>query len=135
MLPAINNHYPSERTGIDKIMYEKHLKRIEECLPTIDMTTPAVNKFFETKWKNDYETKIKRIEDENKIILKRLLNASNKTNIDNTLPSRVIEFRNFKKQLYHNNKRLRFEKITKENNELLKRIINVDPIYKFTGTC
>jgi hypothetical protein len=121
MLPNIT---PKRQIG-EQIQYDLHLKRLDNMLPTIDSHQKEIkNLFSNKKWEIENNRKKKMIEFENRLILDRIALASQKSKLDNNISNNVNYVRDFKKKLYENSRKIRLEKITKENEELLYRIVN-----------
>jgi hypothetical protein len=114
MLPDIHNR--PERRLYDKVLYEQHIDRVK------NMLHPMSNR----KIMDDFRMK-KKIEKENYNILLRIAKSIQTTSIDNKLSPYINNHREFKKKLSRTRKRLEHEKITKDNQLLLKRIIEVPP--------
>lgn len=124
MLPDIHNR--PERRLYDKVLYEQHIDRVKNMLPTVDTGPPRKHPMSNRKIIDDFRMK-KKIEKENYNILLRIAKSIQTTSIDNTLSPYINNHREFKRKLTRTRKRLEHEKITKDNQLLLKRIIEVPP--------
>ena len=124
MLPDIHNR--PERRLYDKVLYEQHLDRVQNMLPTIDTGPPRKHPLSNRKIMNDLRMK-KKIEKENRNILFHIAKTIQTSSLVNKLSPYVINHRVFKKKLSRTRKRLEQEKITKNNQLLLKRIQEVPP--------
>ena len=124
MLPSINQR--PERKSYDKILYEQHIERLKNMLPTIDNSTPRQHP-YNTRRLRERIRHNNKIERENCQILQNIALAIQKTNIDNTLSKHVQTTRRFKKHLSYINHVNKLRKITNENFQLLRRIQNVPP--------
>lgn len=69
------------------------------------------------------------IEFDNKLMLERLATAVQKKSLDNEMHEAVVYHRFFKKKIALTKKRLEMQKITEENQRLLRRIQEVPPVY------
>jgi hypothetical protein len=143
MLPIINSNVNrrSDRNPYEQFLYEQHIQRVKNILPVLkthilaneDKKESISTNFITNKWKKDNDYKIKKLEEENKVILENIRNSNKLTTIDNKLDIHILTVRKFKKDLYLRGKKLRFRKIVEENRKLLQRIVNVEPIYRFNN--
>jgi len=124
MLPDIHNR--PERKLYDKLLYEQHIHRIKNILPTIDTSCPKKHPLSNRKIIDDLRLK-KKIEKENSELLLRLAKTIQTSSIDNKLSPYINNYRKFKSKLSKIRQKSNNDKITKENKELLKRIIEVSP--------
>ena len=124
MIPDIHNR--PERKLYDKILYEQHLDRIKNILPTIDNKAPRKHPLSNRKQIEDTQ-RYKKIEKENSNILLRIAKTIQKSSIDNALSPHIESYRKFQHKLIQNRNKVYNNKITKENQLLLKRIIEVRP--------
>ena len=99
---------------------------MNNILPTIDNKPPKKHPLSNRKQIEDIQ-RDKKIEKENSNILLRIAKAIQKSSIDNELSPHIETYRQFKHKLIKNRNRVNNNKITKENQLLLKRIIEVKP--------
>ena len=124
MLPDIHNK--PERKLYDKILYEQHVTRVKNILPTIDNRPPRKHPLSNRKIMEENRTR-KKIEQENFNILIRIAKSVQTSSIDNKLSKHINRYRKFKKQLTMKRKLSEHRKIIINNHKLLKRIIEVQP--------
>jgi hypothetical protein len=118
---------PSERKSYDKILYEQHVERVKNMLPTIDNSTPRRLPFNDHRRVEDRQVKDRKIEQENMQLLTNIAKAIQKSSIDNKLSKHVKDTQEFKRRLLRIKRNNDLKKITEENLQLLKRIQNVPP--------
>lgn len=124
MLPDIHNK--PERKLYDKILYEQHVTRVKNMLPTIDNRPPRKHPLSNRKIMEE-NRKRRKIEKENFNILLRIAKSVQTSSIDNKLSKDINRCRKFKKQLTMKRKLSEHRKIITNNHKLLKRIIEVQP--------
>lgn len=122
---------PSVRKLYDKILYEQHVERVKNMLPTIDNSTPRKMPFNSRRRLDDRKMKDKIIQKENYQLLLNLAKVIQKSSIDNKLSKHVKDTQNFKQHLLRIKRKTELRKITNENLQLLKRIQNVPPTLHF----
>lgn len=66
---------------------------------------------------------------DNNLMLKRLVKAVRVKSIDNEIHGSVEMHRKFNREIAQHKRRMHLQKITRENNDLLKRIQSVEPCY------
>eukprot|EP00607_Mallomonas_marina_P009739 CAMPEP_0182420840 /NCGR_PEP_ID=MMETSP1167-20130531/5928_1 /TAXON_ID=2988 /ORGANISM="Mallomonas Sp, Strain CCMP3275" /LENGTH=181 /DNA_ID=CAMNT_0024597337 /DNA_START=193 /DNA_END=738 /DNA_ORIENTATION=- len=103
--------------------YAAHTKRIAEMKSSLDISQP---KTYTKSKKKDVERKrhYAEIDRENRLLLERLAKIMQQKTIDNE--SGVLQF---KKSLTQTNRRIELERITDENQRLLRRIQEAEPCY------
>lgn len=124
MLPDIHNK--PERKLYDKILYEQHVARVKNMLPTIDNKPPRKHPLSNRKIIEE-NRKRKEIEKENFNILIRIAKSVQTSSLDNKLSQYINRHRQFKRKLTMKRKLIEHKKITMNNHKLLKRIIEVQP--------
>ena len=117
-----------ERRGYDKITYEQHVQRIKSMAPTINCGPPRAHP-LSNKREKDKIREFASIEFDNKLLLERLAKVVQQKTIDNEIHKSVQMHAQFKKKLGLTQKRLEMQKLTEENQRLLKRIQEVPPAY------
>ena len=122
---------PSIRKLYDKILYEQHLERVKNMLPTIDNSTPRRLPLINHRRLDDRKMKDRIIQKENYQILLNLAKVIQKSSIDNKLSNHVKETQTFKQHLLRIKRKNELKKITDENLQLLKRIQDVPPTIHF----
>lgn len=124
MLPDIHNK--PERKLYDKILYEQHVTRVKNILPTIDNRPPRKHPLSNRKIMEE-NRKRREIEKENFNILIRIAKSVQTSSLDNKLSQYINRHRQFKRKLTMKRKLIEHKKITMNNHKLLKRIIEVKP--------
>ena len=124
MLPDIHNK--PERKLYDKILYEQHVTRVKNMLPTIDNRPPRKHPLSNRKIMEE-NRKRREIEKENFNILLRIAKSVQTSSLDNKLSQYINRHRQFKRKLSMKRKLIEHKKITMNNHKLLKRIIEVQP--------
>jgi len=124
MLPDIHNK--PERKLYDKILYEQHVTRVKNMLPTIDNRPPRKHPLSNRKIMEE-NRKRREIEKENFNILLRIAKSVQTSSLDNKLSRYINRHRQFKRKLTMKRKLIEHRKITMNNHKLLKRIIEVQP--------
>lgn len=124
MLPDIHNK--PERKLYDKILYEQHVTRVKNILPTIDNRPPRKHPLSNRKIMEE-NRKRREIEKENFNILLRIAKSVQTSSLDNKLSRYINRHRQFKRKLTMKRKLIEHKKITMNNHKLLKRIIEVKP--------
>lgn len=117
-----------ERRGYDKMNYEEHCARIKNMGPTVDTGPPRAHP-LSNKREMDKLREFANIEYDNKLLLERLAKVVQQKTIDNEIHKSVKMHAEFKAKLGLTKKRLEMQKITEENQRLLKRIQEVPPAY------
>ena len=117
-----------ERRGYDAIIYQQHLDRIKSMKPTVDSGPPREHP-FSNKREMEKLRFTSMIEMDNRLMLERLAKVVQNKSIDNEIHKSVAMHAAFKKKLGLTKKRLHMQKITEENQRLLKRIQEVPPAY------
>jgi hypothetical protein len=106
----------------ERINFLKNIKA------TIDNSEPKkhpfTNKFNLRKEKED-----KKIKYENRLICGRILKTGEKSSIDNKLSEKVLRYQKFKQQMVLLKHKLSIDKINKENEELVNRLIKTPTAY------
>jgi methylphosphotriester-DNA--protein-cysteine methyltransferase len=117
-----------ERRGYDKITYEQHIERVKSMQPTLNCGPPRAHP-LSNKREKDKIREFANIEFDNKLLLERLAKVVQQKTIDNEIHKSVQMHAQFKKKLGLTKKRLEMQKLTEENQRLLKRIQEVPPAY------
>jgi hypothetical protein len=117
-----------ERRGYEEIVYQQHLDRIKGMKPTVDAGPPREHP-FSNKREMEKLRYTSVIEMENRLMLERLAKVVQHKSIDNEIHKSVAMHASFKKKLGLTKKRLHMQKLTTENQHLLKRIQEVPPAY------
>jgi len=117
-----------ERRGYAKLNYEQHVERLKNMKATVECGPPRAHP-FSNKREQDKRREFASIEFDNKLLLERLAKVVQQKTIDNEIHKSVEFHANFKKKLNLTKKRLQMQKITEENQRLLKRIQEVPPAY------
>ena len=120
-----------ERKSYDKILYEQHVERVKNMLPTIDNSTPRRLPFNDHRRLVDRMVKDRIIQQENIQMLMNIAKVIQKSSIDNKLSKHVKDTQEFKQRLLRIKRLNELKKITGENVQLLKRIQNVPPTIQF----
>jgi len=117
-----------ERKGYEEITYQQHRERINTMKPTIDCGPPRAHPFSN---KNEMEKQRFQnvVEMDNRLMLERLAKVVQNKSIDNEIHKSVAMHAQFKKKLGLTKKRLEMQRLTEENQRLLKRIQEVPPAY------
>ena len=117
-----------ERRGYDKMNYEQHIERVHNMGATLDCGPPRAHP-LSNKREKDKLREFANIEFDNKLLLERLAKVVQQKTIDNEIHKSVKMHAQFKAKLGLTKKRLEMQKITEENQRLLKRIQEVPPAY------
>lgn len=128
MKGATSSRQRPERRGFDQMLYEQHRQRLRKIAPLIDNKKPA-EKPFSDRWEQEKRREFDRIDVDNKFMLERLAKAVEKGRIDNKMHKSIDFHRNFKAQQQINHRRHKLAEVTRENQELLKRIQEIPPVY------
>jgi hypothetical protein len=116
----------------DKILYFDQFtslqQRIKNMKATIDNSEPKKHPFA-NKYKLRKEKEEKKIKYENSLICERILKSSEKSSIDNKLSESILRLKEFKQQMVSIKHKLSIDKINKENEELVNRLIKTPPAY------
>jgi hypothetical protein len=102
--------------------------QIKSMKPTVDSGPPREHP-FSNKREIEKLRYTSVIEMENRLMLERLAKVVQHKSIDNEIHKSVAMHAAFKKKLGMTKKRLHMQKITRENQHLLKRIQEVPPAY------
>ena len=119
--------FPSQRKSYDKILYEQHVERVKNMLPTIDNSTPRRDPFNDNRRLEDRIVKYRKIQQENMKLLMNIAKTIQKSSIDNKLSKHVKNTQNFHRRLLRIKRNNELKQITDENRQLLKRIQTVPP--------
>lgn len=123
--------FSAQRKSYDKILYEQHVERVKNMLPTIDNSTPRRLPFNDHRRLADRMVKDRIIQQENIQMLMNIAKVIQKSSIDNKLSKHVKDTQEFKQRLLRIKRLNELKKITGENLQLLKRIQNVPPTIQF----
>ena len=96
--------------------------------PTLNSGPPRAHP-LSNKREKDKLREFANIEFDNKLLLERLAKVVQQKTIDNEIHKSVAMHAQFKKKLGLTKKRLEMQKLTEENQRLLKRIQEVPPAY------
>mmetsp|Transcript_5462 Transcript_5462/g.8958 ORF Transcript_5462/g.8958 Transcript_5462/m.8958 type:complete len:175 (-) Transcript_5462:96-620(-) len=117
-----------ERKGYDVIIYQQHVERLKKMQPTVDSGPPREHP-LSNKREMDKRREFLNIEFDNKLMLERLAKVIQHKSIDNEIHHSVDMHAKFKKKLGMTQKRVQMQKLTAENQRILKRIQEVPPAY------
>eukprot|EP00429_Kryptoperidinium_foliaceum_P116358 CAMPEP_0176301358 /NCGR_PEP_ID=MMETSP0121_2-20121125/60812_1 /TAXON_ID=160619 /ORGANISM="Kryptoperidinium foliaceum, Strain CCMP 1326" /LENGTH=184 /DNA_ID=CAMNT_0017642807 /DNA_START=14 /DNA_END=567 /DNA_ORIENTATION=- len=118
-----------ERKGYDVIIYQQHVDRLKKMQPpTVDSGPPREHP-LSNKREMDKRREFLNIEFDNKLMLERLAKVIQNKSIDNEIHHSVDMHAKFKKKLGVTQKRVQMQKLTVENQRILKRIQEVPPAY------
>ena len=123
--------FSAQRKSYDKILYEQHVERVKNMLPTIDNSTPRRLPFNDHRRLEERMVKERIIQQENMQLLTNIAKAIQKSGIDNQLSKHVKDTQEFKRRLLRIRRNNELKKITDENLQLLRRIQNVPPTIQF----
>lgn len=123
--------FPTQRKSYDKILYEQHVERVKNMLPTIDNSTPRRHLLNDNRRLEDRIVKYRKIQQENMKLLMNIAKTIQKSSIDNKLSKHVKDTQDFHRRLLRIRRNNELKKITDENLQLLKRIQNVPPTIRF----
>lgn len=123
--------FPAQRKSYDKILYDQHVERVKNMLPTIDNSTPRRLPFNDHRRLEERMVKERIIQEENMQLLTNIAKAIQKSSIDNKLSKHVKDTQEFKRRLLRIRRNNELKKITDENLQLLRRIQNVPPTIRF----
>jgi hypothetical protein len=145
-----------ERKGYDVIIYQQHVDRLKKIAPTVDAGPPRehplsnrgemekVIVFFSFQGRACFNSfyihyfpcfcclqrrRFLVIEFENKLLLERLAKVVQNKSIDNEIHKSVDFHIGFKKKLAVAHRKVEMQKLTVENQAMLKRIQEVPPAY------
>jgi len=121
-------HKRPERTGYEKVLYEQHIERISAMKPVVDTSAPKQMPYNDRR-ERDRDYINRKIDYGNKLLLERIAKMIQHSNIDNKHDKHIYEYSKFKQRLYNIVRQSRLKQITEENNNLLKRIQIVSPVY------
>lgn len=118
----------SERKGKELMNFQAHLHRLQNVKPAIDNSEPKKHPLSNKK------ERLKRreyalIEQNNKILLDRLAKIVQTKTIDNEMSADTQKHHELKRRLGLLKKREEMQKITEDNQRLLKRIQDTPPAY------
>ena len=117
----MNTRRRSERRGVDLMKFEEHLDRLQKVKPAIDNSEPRKHPLS-----NKSEIMKRRayalIEQDNKLLLDRLSKIVQTKTIDNEMSTDTKKHHELKRRLTLLKKREQMQKITEDNQRLLKRI-------------
>lgn len=116
-----------ERSGYKKILYEQHLERLKNSKSVIDVGPPKVFPYV-NKWKNEYNIRNKKIEDENRKMVNRIIYSTN-TGIDNDLDTYIEDYAYFKRKMIIQKNIFDTNLINEQNKLLSKRLENTKSCY------
>ena len=117
-----------ERKGYDVIIYQQHVDRLKSMKPSVDAGPPRAHP-LSNKREMDKRREFMNIEFDNKLMLERLAKVVQNKSIDNEIHKSVEMHARFKKKLILTKKRIEMQKLTEENQRILKRIQEVPPAY------
>lgn len=117
-----------ERKGYDVIIYQQHVERLKKMQPTVNSGPPREHP-LSNKREMDKRREFLNIEFDNKLMLERLAKVIQNKSIDNEIHQSVEMHAKFKKKLVATQKRSEMQKLTRENQQMLKRIQEVPPAY------
>jgi hypothetical protein len=117
-----------ERKGWDVVTYQQHIDRVKTMKSTVDCGPPRPHPLGNRREmeKRRYDNLIAL---DNSLMLKRLVKAVKQKSIDNEIHKSVAMHQHFNKEIGQHKRRIKLQKITIENNALLKRIQEVTPTY------
>lgn len=125
---ATSSRVRPERKGYDVIIFNQHLDRIKTIAPTVDCGPPRQHP-LSNKREMDKRRELLNIEFDNKLMLERLAKVIQHKSIDNEIHKSVDFHQKFKKKLSLQQKRAKMQRLTEENQQMLKRIQEVPPAY------
>ena len=114
----------NERTGFNKIMYEQHLRRVEQMIPSVDSHYTPILKPI-PKYSTEHNEHNRKIEKENTELLLRLYQTE--PCVDCRQHMAVLRQLRLKKQLASVSHKIHTDKINKENQRLLDALRDVRP--------
>jgi hypothetical protein len=117
-----------ERRGYALLCFQQHTDRIKNMKGTVDCGPPREHPLG-NKSEMDKRRNFASIEFDNKLLLERLAKIVQKKTIDNEIHESVATHATFKAKLGLTKKRLEMQRITEENQRLLRRIQEVPPAY------
>mmetsp|Transcript_7986 Transcript_7986/g.8753 ORF Transcript_7986/g.8753 Transcript_7986/m.8753 type:complete len:183 (-) Transcript_7986:250-798(-) len=117
-----------ERKGYDVIIYQQHVERLKKMQPTVDAGPPREHP-LSNKREMDKRRQYLNIEFDNKLMLERLAKVVQHKTIDNEIHHSVEMHAKFKKKLVLTKKRMDMQRLTEENQRMLRRIQEVPPAY------
>ena len=114
----------NERTGFNKIMYEQHVRRVEQMKPSIDSHyKPSLKPI--PKYRIEHNANKRKIEKENAELLLRL--HQTESCVDCRQHMAVVRQLRLKKQLASVSHNIHSDKINKENQRLFGALREVRP--------
>jgi E3 ubiquitin-protein ligase TRIP12 len=117
-----------ERKGYDVIIYQQHVDRLKKMKPSVDAGPPRAHP-LSNKREMDKRREFLNIEFDNKLMLERLAKVVQNKSIDNEIHKSVEMHARFKKKLILTKKRIEMQRLTEDNQRILKRIQEVPPAY------
>lgn len=125
---ATSSRVRPERKGYDVIIFQQHVDRLKKMKPTVDAGPPREHP-LSNKREMDKRRNFLNIEFDNKLMLERLAKVVQHKTIDNEIHHSVEMHAKFKKKLGLTKKRVEMQRLTEENQRMLKRIQEVPPAY------
>lgn len=122
MVPIIRQR--NERTGFNKIMYEQHLRRVEQMKPSVDCNYKPTLKPI-PKYRIEHNANKRKIEKENAELLLRLYQTE--SCVDCRQHMAVVRQLRLKKQLASVSHKIHTDNINRENQRLLDALREVRP--------
>ena len=120
MVPIIRQR--NERTGYNQLMYEQHLRRVEQMKPTVDnIHAPRLKPI--PKYRIEHNVNKRKIEKENSEMLQRL--CQTESTVDCRQHISVVRQLRLKKQMASVSHRMNIDKINNENHRLLDTLCHV----------
>jgi hypothetical protein len=116
-----------ERSGYIKFQYEQHLERLKNSKSVIDVGPPKVFPYV-NKWKNENNIRSKKIEDENRKMVNRIIYSTN-ADIDNDLDTYIEDYAYFKRKMIIQKNLFDTNLINEQNKLLTKRLENTKSCY------
>jgi hypothetical protein len=105
--------------------YEDHMKRISSMKSVIDSKPPKISKLDNKKKDIERRRHYASIEMDNRLLLERLVKTMQNKTIDNENKT----CKKYSKSLISTSRKLELQRITQENQRLLKRIQETEPCY------
>jgi hypothetical protein len=116
-----------ERSGYIKFQYEQYLERLKKSKSVIDVGPPKLFPYV-NKWKNEYNISNKKIEDENRKMVNRIIYSTN-AGIDNDLDTYIEDYAYFKRKMIIQKNIFDTNLINEQNKLLTKRLENTKSCY------
>jgi hypothetical protein len=105
--------------------YEDHMRRISSMKSVVDSKPPRISKLDNKKKDIERRRRYEHIEMDNRLLLERLVKTMQTKTIDNENKS----CKKYSKSLISTSRKLELQRITQENQRLLKRIQETEPCY------